>query len=1238
MDLRKKSEFAERQNKSMAFNISEHKELNMMNMRKDTPFSADNSERFEDNVDSSKHSYHFNQIQQEGTSSFIKSIDIQKSEKHDIGSSMQMDDKISMNTINLDKKQNTEKDMFGGFKFLDNPNTQKSNVSMSFLRSRSNNTNLFKIKNLGIMNGDTKNFGNNDNSQMQLGTTPINEDIFKNKNLNGGDENTRYMVKKNETTKKFQTQIRMVTFILPKMRKFLENKTFSGKVRYLDSNIRMYINDLSDDLQFLIQRKLSVSYFFNILIEFILLILRCLRIDKIPLINPENPIKLIINTIIVAYNCFYLFIMSVEVFFEAHFGSYYNIFNSIATFCWISEMLIQMNTSCYHDNNFVTDRKVIMKIYLKEYFFFEIIPILFEGNKSPNNFVNILLHLPLLLKIKGMMIILQKLEFYILQILSRPYILTLFKLCMQVVIFGHIIACSWYSLGLIEEHFIKDDECWIQNVNQQHLGDQNDTLPWQNYYLEALYWSFSQIVHNSQEKPVTLLELAYSSMIMLLSSLLFVYLLNSIGEILNEIDKQNEEYKRDLNVLNQFMKRKKIDLSLRRRANLNLLNYYQQQSKDKVGQEKEIINKLPEQMQSELLVQSNQKLAKMFPVFYDLFSEDTMVKLYSIMEEEVYAPNQIIFNCDAETLNDNIYLIIKGCVVLYIERRTGEQRNAGGFEKEDAQKLPSNNYIKSEININMKKNVQNKKDIVTLRDGETFGLYSFITGTDKVANIMSKKYTHVIKIQRSLFINIIKENKEDFEKFMELKDKIYLDKNTKIAKKILCYVCKSQEHTFSECNKVQVDKLNPYIIFRHLRNIDQERTKEHARNPLRSTNSVSLQKNLAYHILQYQDMNDFGSSNCEDYTEQTQSSNYEQQVSQKDMFSKKYDMNNQQIDEKQNSDDETSINYKMGLSHKNNGNNTNSEYIIESANSLKLQKSLKRRESKTNLAGQNTPLETFSVTPNQIYGDSVQNQVIETFFGTNAINEDEEIDFDNHINSPSRAKKAFSKRDDKQKSTKKTTFQSPAPIHNDRTPLSPSLYHSDDNQNKNQFGLGRESHSDRNIPHSSKLIQMNQNKRIGSSNNNARQKSDSLHNIQSAYAKMDMKKQESKHQYSSLDPTSQLYAQKNDNKGASVLYVHEAGKKDGPQTYMRQGNTMMLNQMFFQQGVESGQYIEMDKYSYIWKFDQQQDFTHYFQYYNLQNVLKRWYQYYLKINRKTKKVKQKSTYTQYAKQTMISFR
>lgn len=54
-----------------------------------------------------------------------------------------------------------------------------------------------------------------------------------------------------------------------------------------------------------------------------------------------------------------------------------------------------------------------MKIYLKEYLFFEILPLIFEGRNSENIYLNVILHLPLLLKIKGMMINLEKIEFYI---------------------------------------------------------------------------------------------------------------------------------------------------------------------------------------------------------------------------------------------------------------------------------------------------------------------------------------------------------------------------------------------------------------------------------------------------------------------------------------------------------------------------------------------------------------------------------------------------------------------------------------------------------------------------------------------------------------------------------------------------------------------------------------------------------------------------------------------------------
>lgn len=77
-------------------------------------------------------------------------------------------------------------------------------------------------------------------------------------------------------------------------------------------------------------------------------------------------------------------------------------------------MLVQLNTSMYHHNHFTKDRKVIMKIYLEEYFFYEVLPLIFDGKTSDVLVLNILYKLPLILKTKGILIIMKNLEFYIL--------------------------------------------------------------------------------------------------------------------------------------------------------------------------------------------------------------------------------------------------------------------------------------------------------------------------------------------------------------------------------------------------------------------------------------------------------------------------------------------------------------------------------------------------------------------------------------------------------------------------------------------------------------------------------------------------------------------------------------------------------------------------------------------------------------------------------------------------------
>lgn len=65
---------------------------------------------------------------------------------------------------------------------------------------------------------------------------------------------------------------------------------------------------------------------------------------------------------------------------------------------------------------------------------------------------------------------------------------------------------------------------------------------------------------NVTTKPLTALELAFTSLVMLLSCIAFGYLLSRVSSIIDELNKQQKDYKKDLNILNQYMKRKKVDL------------------------------------------------------------------------------------------------------------------------------------------------------------------------------------------------------------------------------------------------------------------------------------------------------------------------------------------------------------------------------------------------------------------------------------------------------------------------------------------------------------------------------------------------------------------------------------------------------------------------------------------------------------------------------------------------------
>ncbi|KAL4509352.1 hypothetical protein ABPG72_018283 [Tetrahymena utriculariae] len=623
----------------------------------------------------------------------------------------------------------------------------------------------------------------------------------------------------------FGNIFRFYGIIQPKIKRFFYTKTYAGKLRHLTLPVRRTVNDSADYVHQETKKSFIKLFIYNV-ISFIEKVCYFLRLNKIPIINPENKLKIMFNTIIVTYNCFYLFLRSLQIFFHADLGVYSHYLHYAAEAAWATEMLVQLNTSMYYHNHFTKDRKIIFQIYCSEYFFFEVLPLIFDGKSSDYKLLEILFLLTLLLKIKGIMIILKNLEFYILQILDNHSFFQLLKLILQMILFGHVLACAQSLIISYEINYINNDSYW-QTQYEINYKD------WITLYIQSLYWSFTIVMSMQYNPPQSDLEIVFTCTCMLVSCAGFGYLINSIGSILGEINKEQEDYKKDLNILNQFMKRKKIEVGLMRRANIQLKKYYEQQKRVRFNQENETLVKLNEYMMKELLISSNLKIIKRYPLF-NLFSQQTLFKICSKMQEKLYAPSQIIFDRKVEEKDDYfLYLIVNGSIM--IEDKFKLNINEDKKEQNKYYYVENNKTFYDQAEEEEEKEHNEKVVGRKLQKGDFFGVTGFFTGKEVMSKAISQDFSTIMILSKSDFEKILQEEKKDFEKFKEVADKIQLYHDYTDLR-AHCDYCKSRFHYTDQCSKVYFDK-DPYFVVKKV-NFSQTQPRKQQKRESTKFNSI----------------------------------------------------------------------------------------------------------------------------------------------------------------------------------------------------------------------------------------------------------------------------------------------------------------------------------------------------------------------------------------------------------------
>ncbi|KAL4488002.1 hypothetical protein ABPG72_009340 [Tetrahymena utriculariae] len=195
--------------------------------------------------------------------------------------------------------------------------------------------------------------------------------------------------------------------------------------------------------------------------------------------------------------------------------------------------------------------------------------------------------------------------------------------------------------------------------------------------------------------------------------------------------------------------------------------------------------------------------------YYEKYVYAIYWSITTMTTEVLVNPNEVII-CEQEQDDQSIYFVQSGIIEIYQQK------------------------IQKENKVNI---------IKVLRDGQVFGELSFFSGLQRQSSARSVNLSTLYKIRRDIFIEILKDNVEDFERFKMIQDQIVFS-NELSSVHIECYNCKNVGHLVIQCPKIHLIKDQQLIILKQNYSNFQERAQfERKRTKLITKTKNKFSKN-----------------------------------------------------------------------------------------------------------------------------------------------------------------------------------------------------------------------------------------------------------------------------------------------------------------------------------------------------------------------------------------------------------
>lgn len=239
--------------------------------------------------------------------------------------------------------------------------------------------------------------------------------------------------------------------------------------------------------------------------------------------------------------------------------------------------------------------------------------------------------------------------------LYNPALVRITKSTIGLVFLWHWIACFYWFIAITEGF---SNNSWTPDPVFLYRS----TFSQYNY---SLLWALTVTVGVGVDiSPVSNVELVYSGVVIVIGVALYGILLGSTSSAFLSIDDQDADLRKQLDSLNNFMRKKKVSFDLQKRIEENLKYLWSSQQTLNVSNQW-FLEGVHSLLKLELCIHLNKQFLDKIPMFQNI-SFDCLVFLLNLLESRIYLPEEYVI-CEG-SYSQNLYFIQTGILEIIDKR------------------------------------------------------------------------------------------------------------------------------------------------------------------------------------------------------------------------------------------------------------------------------------------------------------------------------------------------------------------------------------------------------------------------------------------------------------------------------------------------------------------------------------------------------------------------------------------